>query len=111
MQHNGHLLLHCASAVVQRAIGAFRDRSRLRYTAAMVDEPDIERLARTFLDLWQEQVAASASDTGLAGLFAGGKAEDQAGDHANSGSDGDPPSPARGHGRWPFTWPRRRPAC
>jgi hypothetical protein len=59
----------------------------------MVDEPDIERLARTFLDLWQEQVAASASDAGLAGLFAGGKAEDQAGDHANNGSDGAPPAP------------------
>jgi hypothetical protein len=49
----------------------------------MADEPDIEALAQRFLDLWQEQVAASVSDLGLAGLFAGARPEDRAQDHAD----------------------------
>ncbi len=53
----------------------------------MADEPDIATLARRFLDLWQEQVAASVSEPRLTGLFAGTWPEDQAQDQAEDHAD------------------------
>ena len=41
--------------------------TRLAYSPAMSgDAPDLEALARRFLDLWQDQVAASVASPDLA---------------------------------------------
>ena len=47
------------------------DASRLAYSPAMSgDAPDLEALAKRFLDLWQEQVAAAVADPALADWLA-----------------------------------------
>jgi hypothetical protein len=45
--------------------------TRLAYSLAMSgDAPDLEALAKRFLDLWQDQVAASVADPALADWLA-----------------------------------------
>ncbi len=47
------------------------DATRLAYSPAMsAAAPDVEALAKRFLDLWQEQVAASVADPALADWLA-----------------------------------------
>jgi|TARA_B100000315_G_scaffold183494_1_gene172401 hypothetical protein len=67
----------------------------------MADEPDIETLARRFLDLWQEQVAANVSDPRFAGLFAGARPKDRAENHADDSASISAPSGAAAAGLSP----------
>jgi len=47
-----------------------RSISRPGYNFSMTDNPDLQRLAARYLDLWQEQVAGMAGDPALTELMA-----------------------------------------
>jgi hypothetical protein len=73
----------------------------LGYSLPMTDQPDLQRLAARYLDLWQEQVARMATDPALPDLMAKSygmikERWDEAAQHFQRGGDDKQPNSAPG---------------